>query len=1072
MAQGMASGIGVAGSLGLTAATWGMGLGALPLTMGLGMGVDAYAGGFGRGAQQFNRTQNVMDQNFRFFGGQGYAGRGFGTQQTGQINNMMQGMANSDFRTNMNELQGLVQSGAQNGMFVGVQDVKQFSTRFKEMISTLKTVQQELGGSLQEAMEFARQAKSAGVFGQQSIGNFSKVVRESMASTGFSQQQTFDVARQGAAISRQFGGTGAQGAVGAARTSATLGAAMRSGAINENLVAEATGGLTGQEGIQALTTQLMQSNAQYSRTAPGRYAMFAMSNEDATGLDPEALSAMLSGDTSVSDISRRAHRNVNRMGRGRAMNREGLLRGSLLAQGGLSAQIAIMKQRMGGRLEGLDDDTASLVMQRRHGMSRPQAELFQNLMRNQTSILEQETLDRAGSRRAQEQENYLSENSMDAYVKQFGKAAKEGLGINAIEKAGSRFAEGMAQMMQEVTDSFLGISRSKMSRSQNEVLNRMSMGRGTAFDKSFMQTATNLVSGTNRAGVTQAGMDFKSAGAGVLGFLGGGSEGGAQSFSEFFEALGEGGIGAGAAGSRLDALQKAFSGGPSSDAQIKRIAGASGKITESLRKTQGGKSALERIAAAAKAGGVDVTDVLAGMQSGQLGTVEGLQDALQGKTSASLRRRSAAAKGGGGILDDMLTTLGSAFDFTGQTAAMNAAAQENAANADPFQKVFSDLGIGKGNQKGIQSLMQSKAGMEIMQGLSSKDPATRQKAMQQLNRMGSSDSSAAALAQAVAANGGKLSMEQGTLMMGKDAITEMVQAAGTNADERIAMGEAMLKGKKNLTGTEKTLKADLDRLKANKAKFDKGELGADLSGGGLLSTSASASLDVAMGSDEDYAKNIELLAGAASTDEGARDRLMMLRAQRSKVSALRGKGRRGAQQSIETLATDLGIDAHDLSISQGGRSRSIRGLGDLGRILRGGSKEMRGDLIEQMKKQVMMSGGTKETAALLEKLNDADGTALGDEDIKQIMTQVGKDTGLRESKMKKLQDQQAARDPLGSKRNELLERQIALMEANIRETNKDNKEMLRELGLQTRAAKDTAHNTSKGDGLSEGASGN
>lgn len=470
---GFASGGGIAGAMG------GAAMGALPGYLAM-KAADVYGGAFMGGVQDQSNVNNVLRSNFRFYGGSGPMGRGFSQNQMGQIGNMLQGTARGDLTTSMGELTQLTQMGAQMGQFTGVRDVQQFGQKFKQMLSTLRTIQDELGGSLTEAMTFMRNANQNGVF--RNLDSYAAQMRTAQGTTGMSMDQLNGMAMQGAGLSQMMGGRRAQGAVGALRTASSLGAALSSGVINSEALQEATG-LRGAEGIQALTGRLMEHTAQFSRRAMGRYSIFGMSNARGTGLDENAVNAMMSGGMSVGDLQRTARGNVGRMGRARAINNEGLLRGALLEQGGLAGQIGIMRMAVGDRVLDQGDDYASLFMQRRMRMSRPEAELMTSLMRNQGTIAEQEALTRRGTRLETSRNREIQEHrSMDAYFAHMGHALEEGTGVSAARDAGRRFLTRMSDLSQKVMNRLLGVAESEMTAGNRAMLNRYSMGAATGSD--------------------------------------------------------------------------------------------------------------------------------------------------------------------------------------------------------------------------------------------------------------------------------------------------------------------------------------------------------------------------------------------------------------------------------------------------------------------------------------------------------------------------------------------------------------------------------------------------------------
>lgn len=476
-ARGFAAG-GLAGGIGMAA------MGALPGFAAF-KAADMYAGAFMGGVNDQMGMNNMFRSNFRHFGGAGPMGRGFSQGQMGQMGGVISGQAHGDITTSIGELSRLTSMGAQMGQFNGVRDVQQFATKFKQMIDTLKSIQTELGGSLTEAMSFMRSANQSGVF--QNLSGFAGTMRAAQSTTGMSQDQLFGLAQQGASMARQVGGRGAQGATGALRMASSLGAAMQGGVINNELLSEATGGLTGSDAIQALTGRMMQHTAQFSRRAMGRYSIFGMSNASGTGLDREMTDRFLAGDVSVGDIRSSAMRNVRGMGRARAINREGLLRGALLEEGGLAGQIGIMRLAVGDRVMDQGDDRASLWMQRRMHMSRPEAELMTTLMRNQGTIREQEQEARFGSRNeVAMRRNLQNSRSVDAFVGHLGHAVQEGLGIPEVRDAGRRFVTKMSQISERVMNHLLGIAESSMTTGDRRAMTRMALGRASDGDVSRM----------------------------------------------------------------------------------------------------------------------------------------------------------------------------------------------------------------------------------------------------------------------------------------------------------------------------------------------------------------------------------------------------------------------------------------------------------------------------------------------------------------------------------------------------------------------------------------------------------
>lgn len=461
----------------------GMAAGAMALPfLAAGAAAHVYGGAFTQGMGNQVALNSTLRSNFNFFGGQGSLGRGFSQNQMGQIGNTISQELRANPFTSAGELNQLISGGAQSGMFTGVREVQQFTERFRSMLSNLRQIQHELGGSLTEAMDFVRQSRQAGVFQQVDRLNYASELRGAEATSGLSRGQLMGLSVQGAQISRAYGGLGRQGAIGALRGAATLGSAIQSGVVNEEMLSEATGGLTGGEAVQAFTSRMLQRSGEFSRRAMGRYSIFAMSNQNGTGLNQEMLQRFMAGDLSVGDVSRTAHQNVGAMGRARALNQEGVLRGAVMEQGGMAAQIGMMRLAIGDRVMDQSDDRVSLFLQRRFRMSRPEAEMSVSMMRNQGTIATQEAADRMSASTQQRVQTDLRENrSMDAFMDRVSHEVQNEMGVTRAKELGRHFVTRISSLAERVMNDILGTGPG-LSAGDQAAMNRLALGRATSAD--------------------------------------------------------------------------------------------------------------------------------------------------------------------------------------------------------------------------------------------------------------------------------------------------------------------------------------------------------------------------------------------------------------------------------------------------------------------------------------------------------------------------------------------------------------------------------------------------------------
>lgn len=479
--------MGLAGGLGVAAASM------LP-ALALGKVVETYVGSALGGMQDQFGVNQMLRNNFNFVGGGGFMGRGFSVGQMNQIGGMMYNIARQDPFTNMSELTQLTAMGNQMGMFIGVRDVQAFSKKFKEMLATLKTVQQELGGSLQDALNFVQQAKASGIYNPIDRGLFASVVRRTADIAGVSQSTVLQMTQYGSQLSRSLGGTGAQGAIGASRALQQVGAAMNLGVMSQSMLAEATGGLDGEQGMMAFSQNLMERAARMTRTGYGRYSIFALSNREGTGIDSNAMARYISGDMSLSEIRRRAYENVHRMGRPRAVRNEGLLRAAAIQEGGALFSVRRIMDQLGERALMADDDTLGAVLQRRYRMSRAEANAVTAMMRNMGEIGVQMSIDAEHSDLSQRRANYAKENqSFDAIFRKLSHGLAEGLGVNSAREWGRKLAADTTAALSRFTDALFGIVRQELTASGRETVRRVMMGRGSTDDFKALSEAQEFV---------------------------------------------------------------------------------------------------------------------------------------------------------------------------------------------------------------------------------------------------------------------------------------------------------------------------------------------------------------------------------------------------------------------------------------------------------------------------------------------------------------------------------------------------------------------------------------------------
>jgi len=396
MSRGMSTGGsmmgGAASMLGLDPMGLGMraGMGAFSMSGGglmsagmAGMGVfgAASAGVMGagfagqqvmQGASNTMGLNNALRQNFNFqtANGQGFS-RGDMTAIGGTLQSMTHQVGAGGEMAGFGELSRLASNMGKMGMTSGVRDAQEFSKKFKEMVSTLKTVATELGTSLESAQELLSSSRGSGIFKKADQLKFSGTIRNLGLAGGLATSELTAMGNIGSQISRQFGGLGRQGAFGGMKALGQVGTATKIGALSEEDIYNATG-QTGAEGRQAMATEMMQHTGSFLRSGKGRWFMASMAGKDGK-LDMNVVNEYMSGGGfNVGETRDRAHQNLNGIGRANFIRNEGRLRGAIMEQmGGLAPALALTQWAAGKNINIDDMDPKSMLFAQKHlGMGR------------------------------------------------------------------------------------------------------------------------------------------------------------------------------------------------------------------------------------------------------------------------------------------------------------------------------------------------------------------------------------------------------------------------------------------------------------------------------------------------------------------------------------------------------------------------------------------------------------------------------------------------------------------------------------------------------------------------------
>ena len=468
MAGGVASMMGLDPlSMGMSAASrvWGMGggvMGAGLAGMGMAGGVAAvgmgvqYAGGqMMQGAQNQMAFNNAMRSNFNFMRQDG-TGQGFNRTDLSNISSTLQSMTHSygpgGETAGFGELSKLAANMGKMGMTTGVRDAQEFSKKFKEMVSTLKTVATELGTSLESAQELLSSARGSGIFKASDQLKFSSTMRNTGLAGGLATSEMTSMANIGSRISRQFGGLGNSGAMGGIKAIGQVGIAQQIGVLSEEDIYNATGA-TGAEGRQALAADMMQNTGNFLRSGKGRYFLASVAGKDGKLNMDAANEYLYGGGMGTGRTKELAHQNLQGIGRANFIRNEGHLRGAVMEKfGGMAPAMALMGwvNDRGINIDNMDDRSMELA-QRQLGIGRDELNDVVKMAQNMPAIMREERNTARHDQYSQKRAQSAKSRDLRTQLEHIRHGVQEKL-----QEVGSQLFEEGSDMIEETMNRILG----------------------------------------------------------------------------------------------------------------------------------------------------------------------------------------------------------------------------------------------------------------------------------------------------------------------------------------------------------------------------------------------------------------------------------------------------------------------------------------------------------------------------------------------------------------------------------------------------------------------------------------
>ena len=493
--EGMAGrALNTATAVGAPMATLGMGLlGVDPISMGVKYGMSAGAsGGMGaglavgagvagigmlgvgavgymgnqmmQGAQQSQQFNQGMRSSFAFANPYGQHGRGFSEGDIHQIGGSLRGMAaggmggaqfggtSDQFQLGPSfaELGRLAANMGRMGLADGVRNAKEFTDKFKEMMKSVKSIAEDMGATLEEAQKTMASMKGSGVFGRQA--GVSHAIRAAAVGGGLATTEVTGMMNIGSQISRMFGGTGRQGAMGGIKAIENVGAAIQTGVLSEEDIYQATG-LTGAEGRQAMAQQGLLQTGSFLKSSKGRWLVASLAGKNGQ-LDASSVADFMSGGMGVNDTRGAAHRNLRGVGRANFIRNEGRLRGAVMEQfGDMAPAMAMMGWAQG---KGIDinsmGDREMLFLQRQMGLGRDEADALVKRAKALPQLME-----------------HLRESKVeDTFSREHGMRA-QGSGIEGIKRKLEAARDQVNNSMQKVGQDILNSTTDMIAEWGNKI---------------------------------------------------------------------------------------------------------------------------------------------------------------------------------------------------------------------------------------------------------------------------------------------------------------------------------------------------------------------------------------------------------------------------------------------------------------------------------------------------------------------------------------------------------------------------------------------------------------------------
>ena len=417
------------------------------------MAIGAGLGQMNQGSMQRQRVQNAMNENFgaRLNMG-GRMGTGVNREQVRRFTNELRQLSDiPELFTSMGELTSILDKVTDMKILQGARDSRDFKTRFKKMVGSLRDMSRNLGSTMEEALPFLQSSVSQGFLDPKMQAlNIKTLAASTSVGIGMGRGTLNQMQEQGAASLRQQGGDSRLGAAGIRSIANQLSIAQQQGIISQEEITRATGKV-GEEGVRAFAEQVFSAQTSFMQNqGAGRFLTAGLAERDDKGdftgrLDTNKLEQFRAGTLTADDLLEIGRESVNadnaisfENAMARGMGAEA---GSQIGSGGLASAIGAIlddmgvtgeqaRRRMTAQLTGLRQDMADSLLK--------VARESQLLQRQEISQLQEGVMHRLRAA------NYRENMSISGTLSKLGVSLRGAI-MSPFQRAGTNVSDAFAK---------------------------------------------------------------------------------------------------------------------------------------------------------------------------------------------------------------------------------------------------------------------------------------------------------------------------------------------------------------------------------------------------------------------------------------------------------------------------------------------------------------------------------------------------------------------------------------------------------------------------------------------------